>query len=228
MATARPRSPIVGVVNDLADHLYVHYAGSAVEHLFRVAAGMDSVVVGETQILGQLRAAYGEASRLGSVGTVLHKLAQQSLRVGKRVHAEAGINAASRSLVSEALAEAAAAIGSLRGRRALIVGAGAMAALAAAELRRCGVAEIAVANRTFATACRLAATVAAEGTSARGVGLEAVPAELAAADIVPSRPGPAYGMPCPLGRGGGGPKLRLAGMSGTNATVMLVVWYGAA
>lgn len=169
---------------DLADHLQVRSAGSAVEHLFRVAAGLESMVVGEAQILGQLRAAYARASELGTVGRTLHELAQQALRVGKRVHNETGVDAAGRSLVSAALTDAAAALGDLRGRRALIVGAGSMAALAAAQLRRRGVAEIVVANRTLAKGGRVAGSVTAEGIPARNVGLGAVAAELTGADIV--------------------------------------------
>jgi glutamyl-tRNA reductase len=171
-------------VDDLAGHLVVHYEGSAVEHLFLVAAGMDSMVVGEAQILGQLRAAYATAGDLGTAGRVLHELVQQALRVGKRAHAETGIDAAGASVVTEALADGALALGGLRGRRALIVGAGSLAALTAAELRRSGIAEIVVANRTRDTANRLAGTVAAAGTPARAVGVDAVPAELTAADIV--------------------------------------------
>jgi glutamyl-tRNA reductase len=171
-------------VDDLAGHLFVHYAGSAVEHLFLVAAGLDSMVVGEAQILGQFRAAYARACELGTAGGVLHELVQQALRVGKRAHAETGIDAAGASVVSEALADGALALGGLRGRRALIVGAGSLAALTAAELRRSGIAEIVVANRTSDTANRLAGKVAAAGTPARAVGVDAVPAELAAADIV--------------------------------------------
>jgi glutamyl-tRNA reductase len=171
-------------IDDLAGHLFVHHAGSAVEHLFLVAAGMDSMVVGEAQILGQLRAAYASACDLGTAGRVLHELVQRALRVGKQAHAETGINAAGASVVSEALAHGALALGGLRGRRALIVGAGSLAALTAAELRRSGIAEIVVANRTADTAIRLAATAAAAGTPARAVGVDAVPAELTAADIV--------------------------------------------
>jgi glutamyl-tRNA reductase len=173
-----------GAVSDLADHLVVHYAGAAVEHLFQVAAGMDSMVVGDAQILGQLRRAYTRADGLGAVGTALHEVVQQALRVGRRVRAATGMDAAGASLLSAALAEAAAALGGLQGRRALIVGAGSLAALAAAGLRRSGVAEIAVANRTPATADRLAAAVTAEGTPARAVALDAVAAELTSADLV--------------------------------------------
>ena len=98
---------------ELTEHVYVHYAGSAVQHLFAVAAGLDSMVVGEAQILGQLRDAYSAAAGAGTVGRVLHELAQQALRVGKRVHADTGIDTAGASVVSEALADADA-----RARRA--------------------------------------------------------------------------------------------------------------
>ncbi len=171
-------------VSDLTDHLYVHYAGSAVEHLFSVAAGLDSMVVGEAQILGQLRAAYSTARELGTVGTVLHEVAQHALRVGKRAQAETGIDAAGASVVTEALVDAEAALGDLVGRRALVVGAGSMGGLAAAALRRRGVGEIAVANRTPERAARLAEIVAAEGTPSRVVGLDALSAEMAGADVV--------------------------------------------
>jgi glutamyl-tRNA reductase len=171
-------------IDDLAGHLVEHHGASAVEHLFLVAAGMDSMVVGEAQILGQLRAAYARAGDLGTVGRVLHELVQQALRVGKKAHATTGVDAAAPSVVSEALSQGALALGGLRGRRALIVGAGSLAALTATELRRSGVAQIVVANRTPDAASRLAATVAAAGTPARAVAMSAVPAELAAADLV--------------------------------------------
>ena len=96
---------------ELTEHLYVHYAGSAVQHLFAVAAGLDSMVIGEAQILGQLRAAYAAADTAGTVGRTLHELSQQALRVGKRVHTSTGIDAAGASVVSEALAAAAEALG---------------------------------------------------------------------------------------------------------------------
>ena len=69
-------------VADLAEHLYVHFADAAAEHLFRVASGLDSMVVGEAQILGQVRAAYALGTGAGSIGLVLHDLAQSALRVG--------------------------------------------------------------------------------------------------------------------------------------------------
>ncbi len=91
---------------ELYDHLYVHYAGAAVEHVFSVASGLDSMVVGETQILGQVRTAYATARETGTVGSTLHELIQTTLRVGKRVHTETGLDRLGASVVSEALAAA--------------------------------------------------------------------------------------------------------------------------
>jgi glutamyl-tRNA reductase len=170
---------------ELTEHVYVHYAGSAVQHLFAVSSGLDSMVVGEAQILGQLRNAYAAADEAGTVGRMLHELAQQALRVGKRVHASTGIDAAGSSVVSEALADAAVALGgSLTGRRAVVVGAGAMGGLAAAHLRRAGAAEIVVLNRSPERAVRLAETTVAGGTPARAAGLETLADELAGADLM--------------------------------------------
>lgn len=162
---------------ELQDCLYVHWEGQAVHHLFRVACGLDSMVVGESQILGQLRRAYA-ASGSGA-GRTLHELFQSALRVGKRAHAETGIDEAGRSLVSVGLERAVAAIGPLEGRDALVVGAGSMGALAGSTLRRAGVASITVANRTAGNATRLA-------TSLEGVGIGLVDLEpaLVKADVV--------------------------------------------
>jgi glutamyl-tRNA reductase len=169
---------------ELTEHLYVHYAGSAVQHLFAVAAGLDSMVIGEAQILGQLRAAYAVADEAGTVGRVLHELSQQALRVGKRVHARTGIDAAGASVVSEALAAAVEALGrDLAGARAAVVGAGAMGALAAAHLRRAGAAEVVVLNRSAERAQRLAENTRRTGTPARAASLDALVDELIAADV---------------------------------------------
>jgi glutamyl-tRNA reductase len=164
-------------MEELSKHLYVHWEGQAVHHLFQVASGLDSMVVGESQILGQLRRAYGASGH--TAGRVLHELFQTALRVGKRVHAETGIDEAGRSVVSVGLEHAAAAVGGLAGRRALVVGAGSMGALAGVTLRRAGVESVVVANRTRANADRLALSL--EG---RGVGLDTLGEELAAADVV--------------------------------------------
>lgn len=172
-------------LTELTEHVFVHYAGSAVQHLFAVAAGLDSMVVGEAQILGQLRTAYATADEAGTVGRTLHELAQQALRVGKRVHTSTGIDTAGASVVSEALADAATELGGdLAGQRAVIVGAGAMGALAAAHLRRAGVAEIVVLNRSADRAERLAENTRAQGTPARAAALDALATELATADVM--------------------------------------------
>ncbi|HTK64675.1 MAG TPA: glutamyl-tRNA reductase [Pseudonocardia sp.] len=174
-------------VNTLSPHLYVHYAASAVEHLFGVAAGLDSMVVGEAQILGQLRTAYSVATEVGTVGRVMHELAQQALRAGKRAHTETELDAAGASVVSEALSDASrefADQGGLVGKRALVIGAGSMGALAAAQLRRAGLGALVVANRTPERAARLAENASAEGLPARAVGLDQLSAELELADVL--------------------------------------------
>ncbi|MGH3430133.1 MAG: glutamyl-tRNA reductase, partial [Mycobacteriales bacterium] len=140
-------------LDELSGHLYVHYAAAGVEHLVSVAAGLDSMVVGEPQILGQLRAAYAVAERAGTVGHTLHEVMQHALRVGRRVRSETEISAAGTSMISEALADAAVALSGgerpgLAGRRALVLGTGSMGSLTAAQLCRAGVAEIVLANRT--------------------------------------------------------------------------------
>lgn len=172
----------------LTEHFFVHYAAAAVQHLFTVAAGLDSMVVGESQILGQLRAAYATADEVGTVGRVLHELTQQALRVGKRVHANTGIDAAGASVVSEALADASLVLGrqpgELAGVRAVIVGAGAMGALAAAHLRRAGAAEITVLNRSSERAQRLVEKISEQGTPARAGLLDALVPALVDADLL--------------------------------------------
>src|SRR6478735_1659957 len=117
-------------VEALLPHLYLHYDDGAVSHLFSVAAGLDSMAVGEAQILGQTRDALQLGQELGSVGPTLNTLFQQALRVGKRSRAETDIDSVARTLVGAALDRAARAGGDVAGRRVVVVGAGAMAGLA--------------------------------------------------------------------------------------------------
>ena len=169
--------PVVGQsVEALVPHLYVHYDDGAVSHLFRVAAGLDSMAVGEAQILGQTREALRLGQEQGTIGPVLNTLFQQALRVGKRAHAETGIDRAAPTLVSAALDRAAR---DLTGRRVVVVGAGAMAALSVATVVRRGAGEVVVVNRTPERAERLAAEYAV-----RWAPLTDVEAEVAAADLV--------------------------------------------
>ena len=173
-------------LEQLTPHLYVHYEDRAVQHLFSVTCGLESMVVGESQIVGQVRAALALGQELGTAGRVLNELLQQALRVGKRARTETGIDQAGRSLVGVGVALAAGELGSLAGRRALIVGAGSMSALAATTLAREPGVEIVVANRTPARGERLAAAV-----GGRAVPLDRVAAELAGADLVVSCTGAA-------------------------------------
>jgi glutamyl-tRNA reductase len=142
------------------------------------------MVVGESQILGQLRAAYANSVDAATVGSVLHDVAQTALRIGKRVHTDTGIDRAGASVVAVALDHATRILGSLEGRRALIVGAGSMGALAGATLRRRGVTDIVIANRSLDRAARLAASL-----DGRAIGLDAVPGEIADADLLVSSTG---------------------------------------
>ncbi len=167
-------------VEELSPYVTVHYEDQAVTHLFTVAAGLDSMVVGETQVLGQLRAAYALAREEGTVGRALHPIAQRALRVGKRVHSETGIDRAGASLVSVALDRAEARVGDLAGRRALVVGAGSMGALAATTLARRG-ADVAIGSRTHTSAERLATTL-----GGRAIELADAAEELVGADVLVS------------------------------------------
>jgi glutamyl-tRNA reductase len=176
-------------LDDLSANLYVHYASAAVEHVFSVAAGLDSMVVGEPQILGQLRRAYAGAGRSATVGRTLHEVVQHALRVGKRVHEETRIHAAGASVLSEALDAASVALAGpdgtgLAGRRVLVLGSGSLGGLATVHLRRAAVGEIILANRTPDGARRLAARCEAEGTPARVAALNEVSAVLPTVDLV--------------------------------------------
>jgi glutamyl-tRNA reductase len=178
---------------ELTSYLYVHYEDRAISHLMAVACGLDSMVVGEGQILGQVRSALKVAADHGTVGRVLSELGRLALRTGKRSRAETGIDRAGRSLLTVAIelaaqsaagrsgAEGAGRSGAetLAGRDVLIVGAGSMSALAAATATRSGARSIVVANRTRSRAQRLAADV-----SATAAGLADLPAAMGAADVV--------------------------------------------
>lgn len=166
---------------ELTQHLYVHYDGRAVQHLFTVACGLDSMVVGEPQILGQIRTALAGAQDHGTAGRALNDAMQQALRVGKRAHSETGLDRAGQSVVSVALEAAYKALGveGPNGLRALIIGAGSMAALAAASLNRAGVRHMVVANRTAERAEHLASQYSG-GT----VPIEEVVPALGEADLV--------------------------------------------
>ncbi|NML54954.1 glutamyl-tRNA reductase [Streptomyces sp. R302] len=179
-------------LDELTPYLYVHYEDRAVHHLFSVACGLDSMVVGEGQILGQIKDALALGQVQHTAGRLLNDLFQQALRVGKRAHSETGIDRAGQSLVTfglEQLAGDTDVEGWARGKRALVIGAGSMSSLAAATLARAGVAEIVIANRTLARAERLAEILTepgGTGVAARAAEMVAVGDELGRADIVVS------------------------------------------
>ncbi|MCM2413420.1 glutamyl-tRNA reductase [Streptomyces sp. RKAG290] len=179
-------------LDELTPYLYVHYEDRAVHHLFSVACGLDSMVVGEGQILGQIKDALALGQELHTAGRLLNDLFQQALRVGKRAHSETGIDRAGQSLVTfglEQLAEGRDTGVWAKGKRALVIGAGSMSSLAAATLARTGVAEIVVANRTRARADRLVEILnqaGGTGVAAHAVEMAAVTDELTRADVVVS------------------------------------------
>jgi glutamyl-tRNA reductase len=184
---------------ELTPHLYVHYEDRAVQHLLSVACGLDSMVIGESQILGQVRQALRKAGEQGTLCRSLSDLGSLALRAGKRAHSETGIDRAGASMVSVGLTAAArrrhdqgsgkaassapegGSSGGLGGLSVLVVGAGSMSSLAVATASRMGAARLVVANRTSARAGRLAATV-----SATAVDLSRLADEIAAADLVVS------------------------------------------
>jgi glutamyl-tRNA reductase len=164
---------------ELAPALYSVSDEAAAVHLFRVAAGLDSMVPGEAQILGQVREAYEAARETETTGATLHRLFRQALRVGKRVRTETAIGENPASVSSAAAQLAERVFEDLAGRRILLVGAGKTADLTAANLISRGVGEIVVANRSAERAEALARRF-----GGRAVGLDRVEAELAQADVV--------------------------------------------
>ncbi len=165
-------------VSQLRTSCAVYFDEAAVAHAFSVAAGLESVVLGESQILGQVRSALAQAQAQGTVGTVLNALFQQAIRVGKRVQTETAVAGTGRSLVTAAYDLLSAANGELDGRRVLVLGAGSMAGLAARTAAAAG-AGVTCVNRTFERAQRLAETV-----GGRAAELSRLAVELQRADVL--------------------------------------------
>jgi glutamyl-tRNA reductase len=164
---------------DLASSLYVHQESRAVEHAFSVASGLESMVLGETQILGQLKAAYRAAQAAGSTGPSLNKLFQAAFSAAKRVRSETRIGENAVSLASATVSLARRVYSDLSAQTALMVGAGEMIALTARHFLSAGVKRMVIANRTLERAQVLAAEL-----KAHAVGLDTLDQELAQADIV--------------------------------------------
>lgn len=165
--------------NDAGDYLYAYSGREAAAHLFAVAGGIDSMLIGEFEILGQIRDAYSAAAREKSIGPILHQLLQQAINVGKRARSETSIGVGATSVAYAAVALARRRLGQLAGRTALVIGAGEMGRRAAKNLFDDGVCTVVVASRTYAHALELA----------HEIGCQAVPfddlgAALEQADLV--------------------------------------------
>jgi glutamyl-tRNA reductase len=166
---------------DLAQSLYVHQEQRAVEHAFSVASGLDSMVLGEAQILGQLKEAYRVAQEVGSTGPALNKLFQAAFSAAKRVRSETRIGENAVSIASAIVSLARRVYSDLSAHTALMVGAGEMNTLAARHFASAGVKRMVIANRTLSRAQALASEL-----KAHAVGLADLDKELAEADIVVS------------------------------------------
>src|SRR5215469_8402022 len=171
---------------ELTPSLYVHYEDRAVQHLLAVACGLDSMVIGESQILGQLRQALHVSRQQGRLGRTLSDLGSVALRAGKRTHTETRVGAAGASLVSVGLQAAVkhlgdepAAAAPLAGRRVLVVGAGSMSGLTVASVTRAGAAELTITSRTRHRAERLAASA-----GGRAADISELVDLMAAADLI--------------------------------------------
>jgi len=164
---------------EFADHLYTYYEEGAVRHLFAVASGIDSMVIGEAQILGQVREAFQASRAERAAGPVLTTLFSQAIKTGRRARTETAIGSGLASTLSVGLRVVGEHLGGLAGRRVLIVGAGKMARLAGTGLRQAGVGELAIANRT-----RSRATALANALGGRSLPLDQIEDELAAADLL--------------------------------------------
>src|SRR5262249_7079320 len=161
-------------------HLYHAVGLDTARHLFRVAAGLDSLVVGEPQILGQVKEAHTAATDAGTTGPLLNRLFHSSFAVGKRVRTETGLGSGAVSISFAAVSLARKIFGELKGRHVLVLGAGEMGKLTALHLKSQGVHRITIVSRTMAHAARTAEAIG--GASAAP--WEEMDASLSASDIV--------------------------------------------
>lgn len=170
--------------DEFSNYLYTHHDAVATHHLFRVACGLDSMVLGEPQILGQITGAYEAALSQGSAGTVLSALFRAAIHAGKRARTETriGLNPASISSVAASLAHQV--LGDLSERQLVLIGAGEMGEIAARALVRRGLSKVTVINRTFRNAEQLAAT-----WGGKAMTFQQLPEALAGADVVISSTG---------------------------------------
>jgi len=164
---------------EIADHLYIHDADAAVDHLFRVASGIDSAVVGEAEILGQTRRAWEIAQTEGAAGSQLNLLFRHALETGKRARTETSIGRHIASVSTAAVAMAAQHLGSLQGRSVLVIGAGEMGEGMVRAIMENGISDLLIANRTPERAQEIA-----ERLGGRAIGLDELPAALTKVDLL--------------------------------------------
>jgi len=171
-------------LNTLEQSLYIHQDQEAVRHLFRVAASLDALVLGEPQVLGQVKAAYRQATEVRATGPILNRLLHKTFSVAKRVRSETGIGDHAVSVSYAAVSLGKKIFGDLKGKNVLLIGAGEMAELALEHLRGQQAGRIVVANRTFERGLRLARRFGGEAVT-----LEELPQQLLTADILLSSTG---------------------------------------
>jgi glutamyl-tRNA reductase len=164
--------------DDFDDHLYTYYDDAAVAHLFSVAAGIDSMIVGESEILGQVRDAWQVAVREGTVAQPLSRVFRHAVESGKRARTETGISRHPVSISSAAVAVAAERLGSLGGRRALVLGAGEMGEGLARSIAERGTADLCLVNRTLARAEEVARRLGGRAADLGTLGRELVRADV--------------------------------------------------
>ncbi len=166
-------------VNDLWPSIYIKHDQDAVHHAIRVACGLDSMVVGEPQILGQVKDAYEHADQVGTLGSELHHLSQNTYRIAKRVRSETAIGESSVSIASTAVSLAELLFSDLPSRNVLLIGAGETSELVGRHLKSAGFSKLTIANRTLDNARQLATVL---GASA--IDLQSIPSRLPDADVV--------------------------------------------
>lgn len=194
------RDAVIAIISKLGDvsskalsrSLYAHEDAEAVRHVFRVASSLDSMIVGEPQILGQIKAAYAEAVKEKTSGVILNRLMHRAFHVAKRVRTETGICESAVSISYAAVELAKKIFYELDGKKVLLIGAGEMAELAAKHLIGQGICSMTVANRTFERAVQVA-----ESFNGRPVSFDEIGSQLLEADIVvTSTASPDYVITC--------------------------------
>jgi len=173
---------------DLDSYLYTFLGRQAIEHLFRVATGLDSMLIGEAEILGQVKDAYVQAQHAKSLGTTLHRLFREALNAGKHARSQTSIGDESTSISTAAIEAAKARLGSLNGRTVVVIGAGKMGRTAVRRLRNEGAEHLIVTNRSISRAQELIAEVG----FGEAVEMPDLPDALASADIVVTSTGASH------------------------------------